>query len=89
MGVVASFLGAREFGASFRLEPKTRGLEPPSSCSWRIQGVVASFRLEPVNRGLEPPSSWCWRIGKLVLPMNVFLIYIRNHLWFSPIWVST
>jgi hypothetical protein len=25
------------------------------------------------------PSSWCWRIGKLVLPMNVFLIYIRKH----------
>jgi hypothetical protein len=41
-------------------------LEPPSSWSWRIQGVVASFRLEPINRGLEPPSSWSWRIQGVV-----------------------
>jgi hypothetical protein len=33
----------------------------------------------PVNQGVVPPSSWCWRIWKLVLPMNVFLIYIRKH----------
>jgi hypothetical protein len=34
-----------------------RGLEPPSSCSKRVQGFVASFRVDPLNRGLEPPSN--------------------------------
>jgi hypothetical protein len=29
--------------------------------------------------GLVPPSSWCLRIGNLVLPINVFLIYIRKY----------
>jgi hypothetical protein len=30
-------------------------------------------------RELVPPSSWSWIIGKLVIAMNVFLIYIRKH----------
>jgi hypothetical protein len=55
------------------------GLYPPSIWSYRIEGVVASFRLESKNRGLDPTSSCSWRICKLVLPMNEFLIYIRNN----------
>jgi hypothetical protein len=40
------------------IEP--RELEPPSSYSWRVQGVLASFMLDLLNRGLDPPISWCF-----------------------------
>jgi hypothetical protein len=59
---------------------KIRGLFPPSSWCWRIQGVVTSFRLVPVNQGVGVSFQLVLENLEVGASYGCILdIYIRKH----------